>query len=86
MPCLGTDKQMTRIEPRDAGGRILSRRCPDPNCGGTLRPEDDGFGFVLWRCDGLNYETDAGPLIACDYEVLPIAVQRVALSFDGLVI
>ena len=61
--------------PRDVRGRLISRRCPDPNCGGTLRAEADDCG-TWWRCDGLTYETETGPLTACNHAVPPIAVAR----------
>lgn len=46
---------------RARNGQFVSRKCPDPNCGGTLRPE----GEDLFRCDGLTFDDESGPLRAC---------------------
>lgn len=66
--------------PRDMRGRMLSRNCPDPNCGGRLQWEPDtmraGAGGGSWRCDGLTHERDDGPLEACTYEVLLPADEK----------
>jgi len=56
------------VEPkviRAAGGRFVSRRCPDPNCGGYLQVESDGW----LRCDGLTHDTEDGPLRECFHTV-----------------
>lgn len=58
--------------PRDSSGRFLSRRCPDPNCGGTMQFAQCGW----WRCDGLTYRTDTGPLIACEELIAPPYFER----------
>jgi hypothetical protein len=50
--------------PREPNGRLLSAKCPDPNCSGTLQ-EDTFFGRPVWTCDGLTHDTDDGPLRAC---------------------
>jgi hypothetical protein len=52
--------------PRDAQGRIVRRKCPDLNCGGQLFRETQN-GHTTWRCDGLTYDRDDGPLVACSY-------------------
>lgn len=55
--------------PRDERGRALTKRCPDPNCGGTLRYGQSGrepFVDRAWRCDGLTHLTENGPLFACE--------------------
>lgn len=52
--------------PRDVRGRIVSRRCPDPNCGGQLFCETY-HGYTNWRCDGLTHDRDDSPLISCPY-------------------
>jgi len=53
----------TTQAPRDHLGRIVSRRCPDPNCGGNLAPDSEPG---TWRCDGLTHEdTDGSQLVAC---------------------
>lgn len=52
----------TTASPRDHRGRIISRQCPDQNCGGTLVREEPGH----WRCNGLTHEDDDwAPLVAC---------------------
>ncbi len=66
---------MTRIVtelPRDGRGRIVSRRCPDPNCGGVLQHEREGW----WRCDGLTHVSDTGPLFACKEGKMPPYYQN----------
>jgi hypothetical protein len=59
-----------RESPRNILGRFVSTKCPDPNCGGWLvyetgRTADEG----AWRCNGLTYHSDTGPLVACQEEV-----------------
>lgn len=46
---------------RGKGGRWLAQLCPDPNCGGYLQDEGDGW----LRCDGLTHDTDEGELREC---------------------
>jgi len=58
--------------PRDARGRAVRRRCPDPNCDGTMQPDRDGW----WRCDGLTHITDTGPLFACEEAIAPPWIER----------
>ncbi|WP_372393912.1 hypothetical protein ABMY26_00125 (plasmid) [Azospirillum sp. HJ39] len=54
---------VTSTIPRDHRGRIISTRCPDPNCGGTLVPDGDPGH---WRCNGLTHDDDdRAPLVAC---------------------
>ena len=69
--------------PRDVRGRIISRHCPDPNCGGELVWEADDphraggdAGRGMWRCDGLTHEGDAGPLEACECSVFEPATAK----------
>lgn len=63
-------EQAVRGSPRNSLGRFVSTKCPDPNCGGSLvyetgRTADGG----LWRCNGLTYHTEWGPLVACVEEI-----------------
>jgi hypothetical protein len=53
---------------RNAAGRYVSAKCPDPNCNGTLRPE----GEDLYRCDGLTFDREDGPLRACKVTLNPL--------------
>lgn len=62
--------------PRDGRGRILSRRCPDPNCGGTMQLERGDLWNGWWRCDGLTHYTDDGPLFACEEMIAPPYLQE----------
>jgi len=48
--------------PRNASGAFVSRQCPDVRCNGRLQPEAEGW----WRCDGLTFDRDDGPLRACE--------------------
>ena len=48
--------------PHDEHGRFVSTACPDENCDGHLVRERDDW----WRCDGLTYRDDNGPLFACE--------------------
>ncbi len=50
---------------RGKGGRWVSSRCPDPNCGGSLTILEDGW----WACDGLTHKGDHDELEACRYMV-----------------
>ena len=52
--------------PRDDRGLFFSPDCIDPNCNGRLvrEPRSSGFGSY-WRCDGLTFESDRAPLVAC---------------------
>lgn len=52
--------------PYDSNGRFVSRDCPEPDCGGTLQLEKDGF-FREWRCDGLIPDENHMALDACTY-------------------
>lgn len=52
--------------PRDSRGRIVSRQCPECDCG-TLQCVPTGYGFE-WVCDGLaDPNDDDKPLEACTY-------------------
>ena len=55
---------MTR--PNGPGGRFMSPKCLDPNCGGSLFLEQQKDWPDLWRCDGLTHRTDCDALVACD--------------------
>jgi len=62
---------MPDMIPRDEKGRFVDPDCPDDNCGGVLEYEPltdlDGRPYQhAWRCDGLAYRKDGGPLEACD--------------------
>ncbi len=58
-----TSRSIGPCEPvvRGKGGRWVSRLCPDPNCGGYLQNEGDGW----LRCDGLTHDTNEGELREC---------------------
>lgn len=52
-------------------GRFLSPNCDDPNCGVMLGATTEtvfGRVYPVWACDGLTYEVDTGPLVACRRE------------------
>ena len=48
------------MKPFDERGRFVSTACPDENCDGQLIREDN-----YWRCSGLTYRDETGPLFAC---------------------
>ena len=59
--------------PRDLNGRIVSKDCPECDCG-QLQFEPDRIASPSgqhgwWRCDGLTHLTPESPLIACEYSV-----------------
>ena len=49
-------------------GQFLSPNCDDPNCGGVLVASvaRGPYHEPVWECDGLTYEVDTGPLVACE--------------------
>ncbi|KKL96335.1 hypothetical protein LCGC14_1845560 [marine sediment metagenome] len=52
-------------------GQFLSPNCDDPNCGGILVADTRpgiSHDYSIWRCDGLTYEVDGGPLMECKRE------------------
>ena len=62
--------------PFDERGRVVSRACQDPHCGGTLVAERVSFKTnnhgrtVLcchWVCDGLTHAEPNGALFDCDF-------------------
>ncbi len=58
---------MTRV-PRDEKGRVVSRSCPDENCGGVLMYEPEIRGPIIhhdWRCDGLTHKRADDELQPC---------------------
>jgi hypothetical protein len=57
--------------PRGKDGRFHLIHCDDLNCDGVLQLDYE-FGTPRWICNGLTYDTDTGPLRACDrsYETL----------------
>lgn len=75
---------MVDLMPRDERGRAVSRNCPDKNCGGALVYEPQpatwcGPAQHYWRCDGLTYEHDGDPLVACPYEIFgPFITTKVS--------
>jgi hypothetical protein len=44
---------MRQEQPYDALGRKVTRKCPLPECEGTLQADGCSGGRTLWRCDGL---------------------------------
>ena len=57
-----TPNRNERMIPRDDKGRIISRRCSNPECDGILHYEGEG----VWVCDGLLDPNDpAKELEAC---------------------
>jgi hypothetical protein len=50
-------------QPRDERGRVISRACPDTNCGGHLVHAGAGE----WHCDGLTHDRDDGLLVECKH-------------------
>lgn len=75
----------SRRRPRDHRGRLVSCRCPDPDCGyGTLQYEGEG----IWRCDGL-VGVGEQPLEACEHAHIdgeaPIRPRRAAADQLALI-
>lgn len=48
--------------PRDSAGAFIARSCPDLNCNGSLVWDGE-----TWSCDGLTYDREDGPLVACTH-------------------
>lgn len=71
------------MKPRDERGRIVSRFCRDPNCGGVLVYEPIAGsqyrpGVHAWHCDGLTHERGDAPLVACDHSVIGAVIAPAA--------
>lgn len=57
--------------PRDNKGHFIPLDCPNPLCGGRLRP-DMMYGQEVWTCDGLvDPEDDRKELEACHFSHRP---------------
>lgn len=71
--------------PRNERGQAVSRKCPDPNCGGMLVYEPrmatwNAPDQHYWRCDGLTHERADDELEACPHEVWGPTIPRSALE------
>jgi hypothetical protein len=76
------------LMPRNERGQAVSRKCPDPNCGGMLVYEPraatwSGPAQHYWRCDGLTHERPDDDLVACPYDVWGPIIPRARASMEA---
>lgn len=74
--------------PRNELGQAVSRKCPDPNCGGMLvyEPRDRTWNAPAqhyWRCDGLTHERADDDLVACPYDVWGTIIPRARAASES---